>query len=146
MPENPRFICFRERSSGMMPAVFSPDSTESNMADLAKGNTSDVGIPLDTSGGTVSDSLTGDWTRDRPWWENNYSNRPYSSADRTFNDYEPGYRFGYQSANKYRGRQWNDVENNLRTDWQSYEGRGNSAWENVKDSVRDAWDRVTGNR
>ena len=86
---------------------------------------------------------SGDWMRDRQWWETNYGTRQYASADRSFSDYEPGYRFGYESVNKYRGRQWNDVEPDLQRDWDRYEHRGNSTWENVKHSVRDAWDRLT---
>lgn len=110
------------------------------MADnIAKGNTSDIGM-------TGTTSTSGDWDLDQSWWRENFKDRPYVSADRSFEYYEPGYRFGYESANRYRGRQWNDVEPNLRTDWDHYEGRGNSAWENVKDAVHDAWDKITGKR
>ena len=106
------------------------------MANLGNQNQTDLG--------TTSGKFSGDWTSDRSWWQQNFMNRPYASADRRFEDYEPGYRFGYESANRYHGRKWNDIETNLRTDWDSFEGKGNSTWENMKDSVRDAWDKVTG--
>ena len=107
---------------------------------IAKGNTSDVGLT-----GTTG-NLSGDWNLDQNFWRANFRDRPYVTADRRFEDYEPGYRFGYESANRYRGKQWNDIEPTLRTDWDRFEGRGHSTWENMKDAVHDAWDKVTGKR
>jgi len=105
---------------------------------IAKGNFSDVGM----TGSVASDALRGDWNLDQAWWRENFSDRPYVSADRRFEDYEPGYRFAYQSQTRYKGRKWNEVEPHLQQDWKHYEGRGESHWDHVKDSVRDAWDSI----
>jgi hypothetical protein len=119
------------------------------MDDIVKGNSIDIGRtdsqpgPITGTGSVSGTPLSGDWMRDRQWWETNFGTRQYASADRSFSDYEPGYRFGYESANRYRGRSWDDIEPDLRSDWDRYEHRGQSTWENVKDSVRDAWDRLT---
>jgi len=112
------------------------------MDNLNKGNLSDVGL----TGSAATGSFSGDWNLDQQWWRENFRDRPYVSADRRFEDYEPGYRFGYESANRYRGKSWNDIEPSLRNDWDRFESRGSSTWENVKDSVRDAWDSITGKR
>jgi hypothetical protein len=85
-----------------------------------------------------------DWSSEESYWKSNFSSRPYARADRGFDYYSPAYRYGYESANQYRGRQWNDVETDLRSGWDRYEHRGQSTWENVKDAVKDAWNRVTG--
>jgi hypothetical protein len=87
-----------------------------------------------------------DWNRERDYWRSNYASRPYASGGRDFSEYEPGYRYGFESAQQHRGRDWNDVEPELRQGWDRYEGRGEnrSTWDQIKDSVRDAWDRVTG--
>jgi hypothetical protein len=85
-----------------------------------------------------------DWTQERSWWQENYRTRPYTTADRGFDYYEPGYRYGTEAANRHRGRSWDDAENDLRSGWDTFEGRGRSTWEEIKASVRDAWDRVTG--
>ena len=106
------------------------------MDNLRNQNLDDVGM---TSG-----TFSGSWNNDRSWWQQNFNSRPYVSADRRFEDYEPSYRFGYAAANRYRGRNFNDIELNLRSDWDRHEGRGNSTWDHVKDAVRDAWDKVTG--
>jgi len=85
-----------------------------------------------------------DWSSEETYWRGNFTTRPYVSADREFEYYRPGYRYGYESANRYRGRQWSDVESDLRSGWDRYEHRGQSAWDNVKDAVKDAWHRVAG--
>jgi hypothetical protein len=95
-------------------------------------------------GTTTSGAFSGDWKRDRGWWRENFRNRPYVVADRSFEDYEPGYRYAYDSYGMYKGRAFSDIEPELRTEWNRFEGRGRATWENVKDSVRDAWDKLTG--
>ena len=87
------------------------------------------------------------WTDEDSYWRNNYRGRPYaSSAGREYDYYQPGYRYGYEAANRYRDRSWDDVEAELSQDWTAYKHRGSSTWEQMKDAVRDAWDRITGNR
>ena len=86
-----------------------------------------------------------DWNEDDTYWRTNYRTRPYASTetyDYTF--YQPAYRYGYDAANRYSGRNWNEVETELATGWSTYEHRGTSTWEQIKGAVRDAWDRVTG--
>jgi hypothetical protein len=86
-----------------------------------------------------------DWKDEDVYWRENYKTRPYAgSYDYTY--YQPGYRYGYESAQRYSGRQWQDVESDLERGWDKWEHRGQSTWESVKMAVRDAWDRVTGHR
>lgn len=87
-----------------------------------------------------------DWNNEDTYWRSNYKNRPYGKGGQDYDAYRPGYRYGYESANRRQGRDWNDVEADLKRDWDQYEHRGQSTWENVKDAVKDAWDRVTGKR
>lgn len=118
-------------------------SRGAEMDNLAKGNTSDIGLGGSTTG---AGTFTGDWNSDQSWWRENFRDRPYVVADRVFEYYEPAYEFGYLSANRYRGRKFEDIEPTLRTDFDRFEGRGESTWDNMKDAVRDAWDKVTGKR
>ena len=83
------------------------------------------------------------WNDEESYWRDNWRTRPYAKADRGFDHYSPGYRYGFDAANKYPGRQWNDVEPDLRSGWDSFEHRGESTWDHMKDAVRDAWNRVT---
>jgi hypothetical protein len=85
------------------------------------------------------------WDEEDAYWRTNYRDRPYSAAG-DYEDFRPGYRFGFESASRYRGRDWDDIEPELASDWESYEHRGDSTWQQIKDAVRDAWNRVTGRR
>ena len=83
-----------------------------------------------------------DWNSEDNHWRASWSSRPYAASDRTYEHYQPAYRYGYESGTRHRGRQWEEVEPELRAGWDRYEGRGNSTWEHMKDAVRDAWHRV----
>jgi hypothetical protein len=88
-----------------------------------------------------------DWTDEDEYWRSNYRNRPYAaSADREYEYYQPGYRYGYDAATRYQDRTWDEVESDLSRDWSTYDDRGTSTWEQMKGAVRDAWDRITGKR
>ncbi len=87
---------------------------------------------------------TPEWTTEESYWRSNYQSRPYYRSGRTYEDYQPAYRYGFESAGKYRGRQWSDVESDLSRGWGTSRGQSKSTWEDVKDAVRDAWDRITG--
>ena len=85
---------------------------------------------------------TTDWASEREYWRSNYASRPYVSVDRDFGFYEPGYRYGLESAHRYPRRRWEHMENDLERDWSTYRDRGTAAWNDIKAAARDAWDRV----
>jgi hypothetical protein len=86
------------------------------------------------------------WEDEERFWRDNYTSRPYAAQDRQFDEFRPGYRYGFESAQRHTGRDWNEAEPELRAGWDRYEHRGDnrSTWDQIKDSVRDAWDRVSG--
>ncbi len=85
------------------------------------------------------------WDQEDIWWSDNYTTRPYATG-RNYEEFRPGYRYGFESGLHHMGRNWKDVESDLRTGWERYEHRGQSTWESIKDAVRDAWHRVTGQK
>jgi hypothetical protein len=87
-----------------------------------------------------------DWTDEDAYWRSNYHTRPYASSERSYADYQSGYRYGYDSAHRYADQNWDEVEPYLSRDWSTYEHRGTSTWEQIKGAVRDAWDRITRHR
>ncbi|MEO8257996.1 MAG: hypothetical protein ABI868_11675 [Acidobacteriota bacterium] len=84
------------------------------------------------------------WNDEDNFWRSNFQTRPYGTSGKDYEFYQPGYRYGYDAANKSGNRSWADAEKDLASKWESFEQRGESTWEQVKDAVRDAWDRVTG--
>ena len=86
------------------------------------------------------------WNDEDKYWQGRYHTRPYANRSSDYEVYRPGYRYGYEAANRYQGRDWNDVESELSSGWDTCEYRGTSTWEHVKGAVRDAWDRVMGHQ
>ncbi len=78
------------------------------------------------------------------YWRANYKNRPYYVVGRTYGDYEPAYRYGWEAAGRpeYRGRKFDDVENDLAEGWTSDDVT--STWADNRQAARDAWSRVHG--
>ncbi|MGI9078795.1 MAG: hypothetical protein ACR2G6_15915 [Gemmatimonadaceae bacterium] len=94
-------------------------------------------------GGTGGSGHTGaDWSTEDSYWRGNFSSRPYAKSDRSYDFYEPAYKYGYESKQQHRGKKWNDVESDLERGWDKSKGKSNSAWQDIKAAARDAWDRV----
>jgi hypothetical protein len=90
-------------------------------------------------------NATLDWTGEDEYWRTNYKSRPYAGSH-DYSQWQPAYRYGFESAQRYQNRDWEDVEHDLSSSWNNYEHRGKRTWEQVKNAVRDAWDRVTGHK
>jgi hypothetical protein len=75
-------------------------------------------------------------------WRQTYSSRPYYQSGRDYDEYRPAYNYGYDSANRYKGRRWEDTENDLERGWDKAKGNSKLAWHEAKDAVRDSWHRV----
>lgn len=69
-------------------------------------------------------------------------NASYYKPDRTWNDYEPAYRYGYDRYGELRGRQWSEVENDLEAGWENAKAKSRLAWSEAKDAVRDCWHKL----
>ncbi len=76
------------------------------------------------------------------YWRERYTAQPTYHADYGWDDYEPAYRYGYQTYPKYRGRDFDGVENELERAWESTKGASRLAWHEAKYAVRDAWHYV----
>jgi len=66
--------------------------------------------------------------------------RDYGGRGERYEDYEPAYRWGYENAGTYQGRDWAASEADLRRDWERT--NPGSDWERFKNAVRRGWDRM----
>jgi hypothetical protein len=94
----------------------------------------------------VNDYRTSDYTSDYNVYNSdfrNHYNQYWGTSGRTYTDYEPAYRYGYDLAmdRRYANYGWMELEPEARRRWES-EYRHRGAWEDFKDSVRYAWERV----
>jgi hypothetical protein len=94
----------------------------------------------------VNDYRTSDYTSDYNVYNSdfrNHYNQYWGTSGRTYTDYEPAYRYGYDLAmdRRYANYGWMELEPEARRRWES-EYRHRGTWEDFKDSVRYAWERV----
>ena len=61
------------------------------------------------------------WDQEDTYWRGNYQDRPYVGTNRNYDSWRPAYRYGWESANRYSGKNWSDVETDLRSGWDRYE-------------------------
>jgi phage tail tape-measure protein len=83
-----------------------------------------------------------DPTVESAYWRENYTSRPYYDANTTYDEYEPAYRYGWESRARHQGKRWEDVETDLGRSWDTTRGNSRLEWERAKHATRDAWHRV----
>jgi len=96
--------------------------------------------------GTVSGMHPDDWTTYSPRYHQNWTTH-YGTGGGTWEDFEPGYRYGHDMAYdpRYEDREWSDVEPDLQRNYPMWAERtGYQAhdddWMRYRDHVRAAWD------
>ena len=77
-------------------------------------------------------------------WQETYTSSTYVDSDKTYEDYQPAYRTGYEGYDRYghSGRTYSEVETDLQRDYQTNQ-TGSLPWEQAKHAVKDAWDRAS---
>jgi hypothetical protein len=108
-----------------------------------------VGGTVGAVAGATAGHATGEAvnpTVEEGYWRENFKTRPYFRPGRTYADYHPGYRYGWESASRsdYAGKRFEDVESDLERGWDKARGTASSVWIESRDAARDAWNRVRG--
>lgn len=76
------------------------------------------------------------------YWRGQYNNEPYYVKERTYDDYAPAYRTGYEAQSRYEGKRFDEVESDLQRDYETTRGNARLSWNDAKQATRAAWDRV----
>ena len=88
-------------------------------------------------------AITGlDFAAEDKFWRENFEREPYYQRDRTYEDYGPAYRTGYEGAGRYAGRRFDEVEPDLQREYELGRGTSSLTWENAKSAARAAWNRI----
>ena len=74
-----------------------------------------------------------------------YRDAPYYSTGREWNDYEPAYKYGYDTYGQYRGQKFDDVESELERNWDATRANSRLAWNEAKGAVKDGWHHIERN-
>ncbi len=108
-----------------------------------------VGTLVGAAVGAVAGGLVGHGvaeginpTVEDAYWRENYRSRPYVDANRTYDDYQPAYKYGWESRGQYAGKRFEDVESDLERGWDKARGASRQTWNEARNATRDAWHRV----
>jgi phage tail tape-measure protein len=86
-------------------------------------------------------------TVEKQYWENFYKTRPYYKSGRTFDYYEPAYRYGWENATnpEFAKKSFDETESVLHQRWTAQPGAPtHQSWVDSKEPARDAWNRMRG--
>ena len=98
------------------------------------------GVAGGLAGKGIAESI--DPTAEDAYWRESYATRPYYDKAASYDDYQPAYRYGWESRVRHAGRHWVDVENDLSRDWDKSKTTSRLSWDQAKHATRDAWDRI----
>jgi hypothetical protein len=80
-------------------------------------------------------------TLEDEYWRNNYSSRPYTNG-KSYETFQPAYRYGWESRANNIESEWEDVEPDLEDGWEDVRGESRLAWDEARQATRDAWEHV----
>lgn len=89
------------------------------------------------AGGAIAEAINPTTYNDH--FRGSYQSAPYYASGREWNDYEPAYKYGYDSYQQYAGRKFEEVEGELSQAWESTKANSRLAWAEAKEAVRDGW-------
>jgi len=96
------------------------------------------GVAGAMAGKSIAESI--DPTAEDAYWRKEHRNRPYYQQGTQYEEYQPAYKYGWESRAKYHDRSFDEVEPNLERDW--LRTNPGVQWSKAKHPVRDAWDRI----
>ncbi|MFC5571236.1 hypothetical protein ACFPN1_14315 [Lysobacter yangpyeongensis] len=68
-----------------------------------------------------------------------YTAAPYYIGGSEWRDYEPAYKYGYDTYGQYRGRRFEDIEPDLERNWNTSRANSRLEWNDARQAVRDGW-------
>ena len=92
------------------------------------------------AGQGIADAIDPD--AENAYWRDHYSSRHYVDSGAPYTEYEPAYRYGWESRMKYADKTYDDVQSDLERGWDRAKGSSKLGWVKAKNAVRDAWHRV----
>lgn len=112
-----------------------------------------VGTLVGGAVGAATGALTGQAvagavnpTEQDNYWRENYSSRDYVKQDRPYEEYQPAYRYGWESRGQMGDRPFDEVEGDLERGWDKARGSSKLAWRDAKQATRDAWGHIKQDR
>lgn len=106
-----------------------------NGVDAADGPVAQVSD--DRAGGPLAQAI--DPTEYADHFRQAYDTAPYYSSGRQWRDYEPAYRYGYDTYPRYAGRRFDEAADVLEGGWDAARAESRLTWAEASAAVRDGW-------
>lgn len=87
-------------------------------------------------------AISGDWTEHEEHYLRTFRDAPYYSSGRSWMDYAPAYRYGFERYAGQPGRHFEDIETQLEADWETGRATSRLAWAEARGPIRDIWRRL----
>jgi hypothetical protein len=81
-------------------------------------------------------------TAEEAYWREQFVREPYFAMGRSYEDYSPAYRIGYEGRGLYADRSFDEAEMDLRRSYEAARGNSRMEWEEARVASRAAWHRV----
>lgn len=81
-------------------------------------------------------------TVEEAYWREQYRHEPYFDKDRSYEDYGPAYRTGYEGRASHPGKRFEEVEPDLERRYGETRGPSRLDWQQARPASRAAWDRA----
>jgi hypothetical protein len=75
-------------------------------------------------------------------WREAHTREPYYNPERSYGDYGPAYRLGWESRARYDAGDFDDYEPAFRSDWDTRKGASRLTWEEARHAARAGWRRM----
>ncbi|MGH8173743.1 MAG: hypothetical protein ACREPX_11390 [Rhodanobacteraceae bacterium] len=85
-------------------------------------------------------------TEEDAYWRDQYAREDYYKQGRSYDDYAPAYRVGYEARAQYPGQSFDEVEGDVMRRYEQNRGSSTLGWDDAKPATRAAWDRIARDR
>lgn len=128
------------------PSVNQPKGASSVSGNSAINNSpTTVTTPAGTNPTSTSNATTNsmNWDSQNSYWRDTYSTRPYYNSNRSYNVYEPAYRYGVDLYNKNPNTRYEDLnQSQIGSGWANARGNSDLGWADAQMAARDAYNRM----
>ncbi|HZZ42581.1 MAG TPA: hypothetical protein VFE58_06565 [Tepidisphaeraceae bacterium] len=107
-----------------------------------------VGGAIGAVVGAVAGGLAGkgvaeaiDPTTEDAYWRDNYSSRAYVRSGARYDEYQPAYRYGWESRKAHMDKSFDQAEPTLAQSWSAKRGSSMMSWDQARPACQDAWNR-----
>lgn len=73
------------------------------------------------------------------YFQREFRKAPYFVGGSEWRDYEPAYKYGYETFPRYRGHRFEEVEPELERNWDAIRANSRLSWPEARQALRDGW-------